>query len=266
MTNTTNKILLFDIETLPDVAAVWKAYETYIPTKMLLREGSIACAAWKWYGTDEVYSVSLLGSLKRFKKNVYDDYHVVRTLHGVLSQADVIVAQNGDKFDIKWYNTQALKHGLSPIPTIPTIDTYKVLKKHFRFRSNRLDYVCKTLGLGNKLETDISIWMTIIDDRISYTEKADALAYLVKYCKQDIRLLEGLFDIMTPYISNMPALISGDTSILRCINVTCNSANLRQKGYRTTRAGTQYKRYQCNDCGKWMQDKKLTNKTLLKSM
>ena len=59
-----------------------------------------------------------------------------------------MVAQNGDFFDMRWYNGRHLIHGLEPIPWGKTVDTYKIAKRYFNLNSYRLDYLGKLL-FGN---------------------------------------------------------------------------------------------------------------------
>jgi hypothetical protein len=50
-----------------------------------------------------VHGVSVLDNPRRYQRNMHDDFHVVKALHKVLSKADVIVAHNGDAYDIKFF-------------------------------------------------------------------------------------------------------------------------------------------------------------------
>src|SRR4051812_2648154 len=103
------RIILWDIETTHNLAAVFKLYgEDYISPENLLQERYIVCASWKVLGGKAVADVSTLDDPKRYKKTPHDDYHVCKTLHGVLSNADVIVAHNGDKYDIKFTEARML--------------------------------------------------------------------------------------------------------------------------------------------------------------
>src|SRR3990167_2442796 len=175
------KILFFDIETSPNILAAWSLYDNFAGFQQIIKERSILCASWKWQGENKIYSVGVHESKRRFVKDVFDDFYVIKTLHGVLSKADVIVTQNGDRFDIRFFNARALYHGLDPVKPCVTIDTLKGLRKHFKFNTNKLDYVAQFLGLGAKTPTGgMSLWIAIINDKNPLELRLDAMKRLVQ--------------------------------------------------------------------------------------
>src|SRR5262245_46864045 len=94
------KIVLWDVETTHNLMAVFRLLNhDMLPFDNILQERYIVSAAWKELGAKKVEAVSTLDDPKRFKKDHNDDYFVVKTLHDVLSKADVIVAHNGDAYD-----------------------------------------------------------------------------------------------------------------------------------------------------------------------
>ena len=78
---------------------------------------------------------------------------VIKTLHDVLSEADIIIAHNGDKFDSKKFNTRAIAYGLPPIEPKKSVDTLKIARRRFAFTSNKLSYLAKFLGVESKDES-----------------------------------------------------------------------------------------------------------------
>src|SRR6202007_1093580 len=92
----------------------------------------------------------------------YNDLHVLQVLHSVLAEADVIVAHNGDKFDIKFTEARMLIQGLPPLPPIQKIDTLKVAKDRFMFNSNKLDYLGQILKVGRKQHTSPQLWLEVL--------------------------------------------------------------------------------------------------------
>src|SRR5688572_23893109 len=109
---TSPKTLFYDIETTHNIVATFDLREEYTPHTNVLQERYVVCAAWRWRGESKINTVSVLDNSKLYNKDPYNDKHVIETLHGVLSEADVIVAHNGDAFDKKYINTRALFHGL----------------------------------------------------------------------------------------------------------------------------------------------------------
>ncbi len=236
------RILLWDIETTFNVVAVFKLWgDQYIPHESLLQESYIVCAAWKWLGEKRVHAVSVLDNKARYAKNPHDDQHVIETLHAVLSEADVIVAHNGDAFDLKKFRARAIHHGLPPIPPIKTVDTKKLAKKHFSFNHNRLDYLGAFLGLGRKRDTAKGLWLRVLKG------EAKAVRSMVWYNRGDVILLEQVYHKFLPYIEG-PINRHLYTSTTGCPR--CGSRNVHSRGVARTVARA-YSRYQCQACGGW---------------
>jgi hypothetical protein len=236
------KILFWDIETsLQPVAVFQLAKNDWIDPSNLLGERYIICAAWKWQDDPDVHTVSVLDDPKRYKRNPHDDAHVVTTLRTVLSQADILVHHNGDKFDKRYLDTRILAHGLDPLPPLATIDTYKVAKQKFLFNSNKLDYIGQFLKLGQKLPTTPGLWMRILRG------DATAIPEMVAYNAQDVRLLEDVYHALQGHIPKHPhtTVYDGTSGCPRC-----GSSKLQSRGVHRARTST-YQRYQCQSCGGW---------------
>ena len=61
---------------------------------------------------------------------------MLKEIHAMLDEADVVVTFNGDKFDLKILNQEFLMAGLGPASPYKSVDLYKVVKRKFRFTSN----------------------------------------------------------------------------------------------------------------------------------
>lgn len=236
------RILLYDLETALETAAVFSLrYNDYIDHTALLSERYIICASWKWLGESRVHSVSILDDGKRFRKDPHDDQHVVQALHAVLSSADVIVAHNGDSFDLKYAQTRMLAHDLPPLPPIPSVDTLKVARDKFLFNSNRLDYLGRYLKVGKKIETEKGLWLKAL------AGDATAIRKMVRYNQQDVILLEQVYEKLTPYITT--GLHRPVTSTEQCPR--CGSKDVQRRGLHRTQTQT-YQRWQCQgECRGW---------------
>src|SRR5690606_41747736 len=77
---------------------------------------------------------------------------MVKEAHRLLSAADAVIHFNGQRFDIPHLNREFVEAGLTPPSPYSQIDLLKVVKKNFRFPSNKLDYVTKKLGLDHKVQ------------------------------------------------------------------------------------------------------------------
>lgn len=235
------RVLFWDIETSLQLAAIFQlAHNDWIDPSSLVTERYVICACWKWEGDSKVQSVSVLDDPKRYKNNPHDDYHVIETLHEVLSQADVIVHHNGDSFDKRYIDTRALVHGMTALPPVASIDTYKVAKSKLYLNSNKLDYIGKLLGVGKKLPTTPKLWMRVLQG------DPDAVREMVTYNKQDVLLLERVFNKLRPYVSNhINRELFGAVGCPRC-----GSSKVQSRGVHRAITKT-YKRWQCQGCGGW---------------
>ena len=235
------RVLLYDLETSLEAVTVFSLkYNDFIDPDAIIRERTIICASWLWLGEKTVHSVSVLDNPRLFAKDPANDRHVVEVLHGIMSQADVVVGHNSDNFDDKYLKTRILFHGLPALPPIPSIDTYKVAKSHLLFNSNKLNYIGKYLGVGQKKHTTSGLWMR------AFNGERKAIQEMVAYNKQDVRLLERVFLKLRPYIANhLNRQLWGQTGCPRCGSHRVQSRGLHRAISRV------YRRWNCQACGGW---------------
>ena len=175
------KILIYDIETSYLIAKSWRiGWDIQLNHEDIISPKKIICISYKWLDEDQVYTLT-------WDKN-QDDKFMLEQFIEVMNEADMLVAHNGDKFDLKWIKTRAILNGLTMLPTYNQFDTLKVAKKKFNFDSNKLNSLGKDLGLGEKLKTELGLW-----DAVILKKDKEALIRMCTYCEGDVRLLEGLY-------------------------------------------------------------------------
>lgn len=230
------KIILWDIETAPMVVTSWGLFKPYLSHDNILEDTSLLCAAWKEVGDSTVHTVAINPDKPR------QDRRVIKTLRDALAKADVLVGHNGDRFDLKTFNARLAYHGLKPLPPIKTVDTLKVARRHFRFTSNRLDYLGAFLGVGRKIHTSYKLWLDIL-----LHKDREALAKMIAYNKQDVLLLEKVYKKLRPYMTNHP-------NQRVCVDHVCpicgEKDRLQKRGFRLTQT-SRAQAYQCQACGGW---------------
>lgn len=216
--------------------------DNWTPPTNILQERYIVSAAWMELGESEVHAVSVLDNPKLYKKDPHNDRHVVETLHRELSTADLIIAHNGDKFDLRWLNGRILFHGLPPLPPMQTLDTYKVAKRVFELNSYRLDYLGQYLKVGGKATTPKGLWLDVLRGDI------EAIKTMVQYNKRDVELLKEVYlkvrGFAPSHFNSQLITDEGD----HCPR--CQSLRIQSRGERTTLTQV-YRRFQCLDCGGW---------------
>jgi DNA polymerase elongation subunit (family B) len=228
------RVLLLDIETSPHVAYVWNLINNqYINPDMLVHQGRTLCWAAKWYGEDEV----LFSSTRRSKPKT-----MIKQIHKLIDEADAVIHYNGTKFDLPILNQEFLLHGLSPASPVKQVDLLKTVRSKFRFPSNKLSYVSQKLGLGSKVEhKGFALWEGCLRG------DPDDWDTMERYNKQDVVLLEALYEKLKPWIKSPPnhSTFTGNEV---CPN--CGSSNLKKRGMAHT-ATRSYQRYCCGECGAW---------------
>lgn len=241
--------LYFDIEVSPNVVTSWNVgYKQKIDYQNIVKERAVICICWKWDGSKKVHSLS-------WDKNLSDRNMLIEFMQ-VANEADELVGHNGDSFDIKWLRTRCLVHGISMFPSYTSLDTLTKARSGFRFNSNRLDYISQFLKVGGKTKTDYSLWTNVCNgDR-------KALAEMVKYCANDVLILEKVYKKMAPYIVNKihHGALHGNG---RCSCPECASKKVKLSKVRTTTTGIKKYQLQCDECNKYFTVSETTYKTFV---
>lgn len=233
------KVLLFDLETAPLSAYVWRLWKQNVnPIGGQLRsEWFLLTYSAKWLFEPEMIS----GKLTKEEVIAEDDYRLVQELWNLLNEADVVIAHYGKGFDIPMINGRFLKHGLKPPMPYKVIDTKLHASKQFALPSYKLDYLGEYLGLGNKIKTEFELWVNCLKGN------EEALLKMSKYNDQDVYLLEDVYLAIRPYIQPHPNLGLYIEEDIECCP-SCTSTNLSWEGKYVTTANT-YNAFRCNDCG-----------------
>jgi DNA polymerase elongation subunit (family B) len=232
------KILMVDIETAPAVAWVWGLFNQNIGINQIAEAGRTICFAAKWYGKRGVAFSSEWGE---------GHEEMIKEAWNLFNEADIICHYNGTKFDVPTLNREFIKYGMTPPAPFRQIDLLTTVRKQFRFQSNKLDFVCQQLGLGSKAHTGgFELWKGVMDGH-GHSQKV-----MAKYNKQDVVLLEDLYNELLPWLSRTPNMgVYSDSHGTICIK--CGSTDVIRRGYAHLQAG-KYQRYACNNCGSWSRD------------
>jgi len=215
-------------------AFVWGKYEQDVIA--YIQEGYMLSWTFKWLDGRTI--TRGLCDYKGYKPGSSDDYALVKELHDLFSEADILIAHNGDRFDIRKANARFIYHGLTPPDPYKTVDTLKIARRHFAFNSNKLDDLGQFLGCGRKVKhPGFDLWLGC--------ESGDQKSWdlMLKYNKQDVVLLESVYKKLLPWIQNHPSFKDG---ILDCPN--CNKQDFQKAGQNHFQ-GVKSQRYKCNNCG-----------------
>jgi hypothetical protein len=235
--------LTLDIETAPHLADVWTLWNNNVSLNQLRESSYVLCWAAKWRGSKKMM----------FGSEWTNPTEFIEEIHSLLDSADAIVGYNTDRFDIPTLNREFLKEKLGPPAPYQSIDLYKVVKRKFKFASNKLVHVCEELNIGTKVKHEgHGLWTAV--------QNGDAAAQkrMEKYCKGDVfPLTEGLHDYLLPWIPNYPNRLlylddnGNDNNGGSCVR--CAEGILQKRGFYYTANG-KYQTYRCGGCGGYQRD------------
>lgn len=236
------KILVFDIETAPIEAYVWGLYDQNIALNQIKQDWTILAFGAKWY--NDPVSKTIYEDNSR-KRNVRDDKRLVKKLWELLNEANIVITQNGDAFDIKKFNARAAIHKLPPVGPIKSTDVMKESKKVFGFTSQSLEYTSEALNLKyKKLKhpkyPGMELWTEILKGN------QDAWREMKTYCIHDVLSTEEKYQRIQGWVKTQNLACYFDDAEIRC---RCGSRNLIKKGFVYTDTG-KFQGYKCLDCGK----------------
>lgn len=228
------RILFYDIETTPNLGYIWGKWEQNVIAYE--KEWQVLSVAYKFKGDKNVSFLS--------RKGQDDDRSVVKAVHALFNDADVLVAHNGDSFDQKKMKARMLFHRLKPTKQLVSVDTKKVAKRYFAFNGNGLDDLAQHLGIGRKLKHQgFDLWRGCMAD------DAKSWRIMEKYNRRDVVLLERVYDRFLPWIENHPnvgKILNPAGKGPACPN--CGDKRTRNNGLKASRAGVRQQR-SCLSCG-----------------
>jgi len=242
------KILVIDIETSPIEAYCWALWDQNVGLNQIKVEWSILSFAAKWVGKPKIMYADTSG---RGPGKVRDDKQLLVQIHALLDEADIVVAQNGRRFDVKKINARMVMAGLKPYSPIRIVDTLEAAKKYFAFTSNKLEWASEWLTTQKKLDhkefPGFELWKECLADN------PKAWRVMKRYNKRDTSATEEYYLRILPWIANHPNM-GAYTDVVEHTCTRCASPNVQSRGKMRLQQGL-YNRYHCQDCGSWSRGK-----------
>lgn len=241
------KILFLDIETFPMLFYAWESYEAR--ALRVVENTSVASWSAKWMGGPQI--TKAICDYKGYKPHSRDDKKLLEDLWKLLDEADIVVAHNGIRFDVKKLNYRFLVHRLGVPSPYRVVDTLREVKRVAAFDSHRLNELARQLEIGEKMRTGgADLWFDCLEG------KPAAWAKMKRYNAKDVYpLLEKLYEDLLPWMVNHPnhGMWTGISSCPRCGSTKLQS---RGKARATTRT---YQRFQCQGCGGWARSSEMVD-------
>lgn len=239
-------ILVFDIETAPITAHVWGLKDQNIGLNQIVTDWHVLAFAAKWLDAKDVIYAD-----QRNAKDIRDDTVLLKSLWNLLNKADIVVTQNGRRFDSRKLNARFILNGMTPPSPYKHLDTYQILSTVADFTSDKLEYytekICvKYKKLQHKKFPGMELWnQCLAGNKTAWDE-------MRKYNIHDVLATEELYlktRAWTPQNAPRVTMLRG-----RC--VACGSEHLIRSGTETTLACI-WARLKCQTCGKWQRGSKL---------
>lgn len=233
-------ILIFDIETAPIKGYFWNTGKAYVSYDNIIEDWFILSWSAKW-----LFDSGIISDIVTPEEAVNcDDSRIMKGIWDLFNDADIVVAHNGDRFDVRKLNTRFIMNGFKPPLPYQSIDTLKILRKDktgFAFSSNRLDFIGQLTRNKGKIKTDFALWKRCCGG------DAESLAFMEKYNREDVALLEEVYLWLRPWIKSHPNVgLYMDTIEPVCTN--CGSSEIVWGGHYVTPAG-KFSAFRCNCCG-----------------
>jgi len=248
------KILVFDIETAAQLSYHWGDFNQNIGLNMKVRDWFVLSWAAKWIGNDTVMYEDIReqfdGSAESILKQA-DDSLLLQQIWNLLDEADIVVTQNGVRFDSKKLNTRFIQVGMKPPSSYKHIDTLLIAKRHFGFTSNKLEYMtdklCKKYKKLNHAKfSGFDLW------KQCELGNEEAWEEMEEYNRYDVLSLEELVFILAPWSNKLPNLdMYYEDEENHCF---CGSTEWEQSGFSYTNL-SKFTKFRCTSCGAEKRDR-----------
>lgn len=245
-------ITTLDIETAPLKVWAWGLWDQNTGLEQIGDEWTILSFAAKRLGEDKIDYMDT-GGWGRAK--VRSDRQLLKRLWQILDDTDIVIAQNGQSFDLRKINARLLMHNFLPYSPIRIIDTKLAAQRYFAFTSNKLAWLGKHLTNSPKDEhhgfPGFELWAECLKDN------PRAWREMKKYNIQDVLATEKVYLKMRPWIEGHPNVATYGAALEReCPR--CGSRRIRSAGLRRTQVGV-YQRFRCLQCGGYARHRRMSN-------
>lgn len=242
------KILVLDIETAPLLTYCWGLFDQNIGLNQIKADWHILSFSAKWYqaSNGRVFGPhnKVIYQDQRNEKDFTNDKKLLKQVWDLLDECDILLTQNGVKFDNKKLNARFILNGMAPPSSFKHIDTLRLAKKYFAFTSNKLEYMSDKLCVKYKKQTKrkfagFELWKEcLVGNKEAWNEMSH-------YNKYDILALEELYHKFSPWDTAIDFNIYTDKLENTC---KCGSTNIRDRGYYYSAVG-KFHRFKCLECG-----------------
>lgn len=244
------RILVLDIEIIPDLKAarrVWTRLSDFPGRTIKADINSIINFGYKWNDDPDQPEVKILNAwdYPNWDKNINDDSEICKDIIPIIKEAEVVVTQNGKKFDWKFIETRLALNGLERLQKPSHVDTRRIASKYLHLVSNSLKDMATIFLEEKKMDNEgWNLWVRVMD------KDPEAMDIMSRYCKQDIVTTEALFEEFRKYCGpgdGLPNFNSYRRDGVECCP-NCGKFNLMKNGTKP-RLNHIAQMWLCKDCG-----------------
>lgn len=251
------RVLVLDVETLPIITTAWGTGKQFLSYDNVLKDYAIVSWAAKPLFSSQMFSdvMTPQEARARFRsvftgKEDHADRRLLKRIWKLLDETDVVIHQNGKRFDMKKLNARFLYYGLPPYHPVQQIDTLEAAIQVFDPTSAKLDSMLKFLRLGQKLETEYDLWLgCMVGDPAS-------LERMSRYNRHDVWKTEDYYATIRAWMPNHPnfSVWTQGYQDLQPGEVICHvcRAKLPRRAFGRnfrTPVGYAYEEFRCPHCG-----------------
>lgn len=248
------RILILDIETAPILGNVWRLWKENVGLNQIDRDWFILSFGAKWLGEDGVRYFDQSKAVQ-----IENDRPLLAELWKLLNEADIVVAHNGRKFDMRKINARLIINGFKPPSPYKIVDTLEIAKASFAFTSNRLEYIADKLNKTYRKQKHgeypgFELWRAVL------AGDKKAWAAMRTYNEYDVLSLEETYLRLRPWDRRHPNVDIHDDGHEEHACPICGSYHVQKRGFYFTNSG-KYQRFLCTEetCGAWSRSRYTLN-------
>lgn len=242
---TKQKVLVIDIETSPILAYIWELKDQYVNLNQVVQDWSIMAWSAKWLGEPA-------SSIKYYdQRNLKpgNDLPILKPLWNLLNEADIVLTQNGKKFDSRKINARFMLHGMKPPRPYKHLDTYLIAKNVAAFTSHSLEYLSdkfctKYKKLSHGRFPGLSLWRECLKGNNKAWDE------MKEYNIHDVLATEEFYEKIKAWApDSAPKPFPRSDGLITC-EICGDEGKMIRRGF-AVKLTWKYQRWQCNSCGKW---------------
>lgn len=245
-----NRVLILDIETAPLEAYVWGLRDQNISLAQIKKDWFVMAWGAKWLDSkDWIYAD------QRYAKPMDNDKKILENLWTLLDQADIVITQNGKRFDAPRLNARFIMHGMRPPAPYRHLDTYQLVKQVAEFTSHKLEYLTDKLNtkykkLHHSKFPGWSLWTECLNGNKAAWEE------MKKYNIHDVLSTEELYNKIRAWApETMPKVFNITDKARECS--TCGHVGQMREGKPRMAKEYKYVQHSCLKCGVWQKGERI---------